>query len=182
MDLTQADDERAGLTESPDAASPDAAGSTGDLSPRVPRAGRAAGKRRNWGAIALLIVVFCGAGLVLTKFLTSAIDYYCNVDEIGQKAGCESDRRLRIQGTVDEGSIRNEDGITYFSMSFNNVSLPVRYQGDPGGIFEACIPVVVHGELVDGTFRGDRVEVKHSEEYEAKNPDRVDGTEASACG
>jgi len=32
----------------------------------------------------------------------------------------------------------------------------------------------VHGELVDGRFQGDRVEVKHSNEYEAENADRLD--------
>ena len=52
--------------------------------------------------------------------------------------------------------------------------MPVRYDGQPGGIFEECQPVVVHGELVDGTFEGDRVEVKHSNEYEAENADRID--------
>ena len=32
---------------------------------------------------------------MVTKFLSSAIDYYCNVDDLGVKDGCEADRRLR---------------------------------------------------------------------------------------
>ena len=63
--------------------------------------------------------------------------------------------------------------------------MPVRYAGQPGGIFEECQPVVVHGELVDGRFEGDRVEVKHSNEYEAENAERVDddrsATESESC-
>jgi cytochrome c-type biogenesis protein CcmE len=122
-------------------------------------------------------LVLVAGGVVVTQFLTSAVDYYCNVDEIGERTGCDADRRLRIQGTVDQGSVVSADGVTTFSVSFNQVSLPVRYEGEPGGIFKECIPVVVHGELVGDTFEGDRVEVKHSEEYEAANPDRVDETD-----
>jgi cytochrome c-type biogenesis protein CcmE len=58
--------------------------------------------------------------------------------------------------------------------------MPVRYEGQPGGIFEECQPVVVHGELVGATFQGDRVEVKHSNEYEAENAERIEGAEAES--
>ena len=58
--------------------------------------------------------------------------------------------------------------------------MPVRYEGQPGGIFEECQPVVVHGELVGETFEGDRVEVKHSNEYEAENAERIDGAAAES--
>ncbi len=56
----------------------------------------------------------------------------------------------------------------------------MRYEGQPGGIFEECQPVVVHGELVAETFEGDRVEVKHSNEYEAENAERIDGAAAES--
>lgn len=154
-----------------------------DLSPRaaapiVPSSARG----RRWPAIAVLVVVLIGGGVVVTKFLTSSIDYYCNVDEVGAKGGCEAGRRLRIQGTVEEGSVHAEEGVTSFRISFNLVSMPVRYQGDPGGIFQECVPVVVHGRLNDaGVFDGDRVEVKHSNEYEAENAERLDEAESAAC-
>lgn len=154
-----------------------------DLSPRhVTR--RARSRRKSLSAIIVLVVVLVAGGVVLTKFLTSAIDYYCNVDEIGVKDGCEAGRRLRIQGVVDQGSLRDEGTVTEFTVSFAGASLPVRYEGDPGGIFKECIAVVVHGVLQDGTFQGDRIEVKHSNEYEAANPSRIDsesseGTECS---
>jgi cytochrome c-type biogenesis protein CcmE len=136
------------------------------------------GKR--WPAIAVLVVVLIGGGVVLTKFLTSSIDYYCNVDELGTKDGCDAGRRLRVQGNVEEGSVESADGVTTFLVSFNGAELPVRYEGEPGGIFQECIPVVVHGRLTDGVFEGDRVEVKHSNEYTAANKDRLDEAE-SAC-
>lgn len=152
-----------------------------DLSPReaVPSAPRVRRGKR-WPAIAVLVLVLVGGGVVLTKFLTSSIDYYCNVDELGVKDGCDAGRRLRVQGNVEEGSVQSANGVTTFLVSFNGSELPVRYEGEPGGIFQECIPVVVHGRLTDGVFEGDRVEVKHSNEYTAANKDRLDEAE-SAC-
>ena len=152
-----------------------------DLSPReaVPSAPRVRRGKR-WPAVAVLVVVLIGGGVVLTKFLTSSIDYYCNVDELGVKDGCDDGRRLRVQGSVEEGSVESANGVTTFLVSFNGVEMPVRYEGEPGGIFQECIPVVVHGRLAAGVFEGDRVEVKHSNEYTAANKDRLDEAE-SAC-
>lgn len=139
-------------------------------------------RRRNWGAYALLIVVLVAGGVVVTKFLTSAIDFYCNVDEVGHKSGCEAGRRLRIQGTVQEGTVTKSGAVTDFVIAFNGVTMKVHYDGDPGGLFQECIPVVVHGSLdAAGVFDGDQLEVKHSNEYAAKNPERLDPSKSAAC-
>jgi cytochrome c-type biogenesis protein CcmE len=131
-------------------------------------------KRRNWAAIGVLVAVIAAGGLIVTKFLGSAIDYYCNADEIGVRDGCEAGRRLRVQGTVADGTVETTGGITTFTIVFGDAAIPVRYEGEPGGIFAECEPVVVHGRLVDGVFEGDQIEVKHSNEYEAANPDRLE--------
>ena len=55
------------------------------------------------------------------------------------------------------------------------------YDGEPGGIFKECIPVVVHGVIENGTLLGDRVEVKHSDEYVAVNDERVADAESAGC-
>ena len=139
-------------------------------------------RRRNWRAIAMLVVVLVVGGVVVTKFLTSAIDFYCNVDEVGRKRGCEEGRRLRIQGTVDEGTVERVGAVTDFRISFNGETKEVRYQGDPGGLFQECIPVVVHGTLDSaGVFQGDKLEVKHSNEYAEENPDRLEPDRSAAC-
>ena len=158
-----------------------------DLSPRQTTATiTPPARRRNWRAMALLIVVLVAGGVVVTKFLTSAIDFYCNVDEVGHKAGCEVGRRLRIQGTVEEGTLVRKGAVTDFTIAFQGVEIPVEYEGDPGGLFQECIPVVVHGTLSapvadNGVFHGDKLEVKHTNEYAAKNPDRLDPSRSAAC-
>lgn len=157
-----------------------------DLSPRqppaTPRGGRR--RRRNWMAIGVLVLVVIAGGVIVSQFLTSAVDYYCNVDEVGVRDGCDPDRRIRLQGTVDEGSVAREGNATLFTISYNGATIPVSYDGQPGGIFKECIPVVVHGVIEGGTLLGDRVEVKHSEEYVAVNDERIAEAEAdaAACG
>ena len=155
-----------------------------DLSPRQITATAPAPvpRRRNWRAYVLLAIVLVAGGVVVTKFLTSAIDFYCNVDEVGHKSGCEAGRRLRIQGTVEEGTVQKDGATTTFVIAFNGVTREVRYEGDPGGLFQECIPVVVHGVVdADGVFEGDKLEVKHTNEYAAKNPDRLDKAKSAAC-
>ena len=159
-----------------------------DLSPRHSAATITAPtrRRRNWRAFALLAVVLVAGGVVVTKFLTSAIDFYCNVDEVGRKSGCETGRRLRIQGTVEEGTVVKAGAVTDFVIAFNGTQMPVHYEGDPGGLFQECIPVVVHGTITEtvangGIFKGDQLEVKHSNEYAAKNSDRLDTARSAAC-
>ena len=155
-----------------------------DLTPRPHEVAPAPAvrNRRKMLSIGLLVLVLAAGGVVVTKFLTNSLDYYCNVDEVGVKSGCESGRRLRIQGTVDEGSVQTANGVTSFELTFNSVTVPVIYDSEqPGGLFQECIPVVVHGVMRDGTFHGDDVEVKHGNDYEAEHKDRIDDAESAAC-
>jgi cytochrome c-type biogenesis protein CcmE len=153
-----------------------------DLSPRAP-VGPEGSKRtkRNWLPLLVLGLVVIAGGVIVTQFLTQAVDYYCNVDEVGDRSGCDEDRRIRLQGTVDEGSVERVANATMFTISFNGETMPVSYDGEPGGIFKECIPVVVHGVIEDGTLLGDRVEVKHSDEYVAVNDERVADAAAAGC-
>ncbi|MFT4656214.1 MAG: cytochrome c-type biogenesis protein CcmE [Candidatus Aldehydirespiratoraceae bacterium] len=148
-----------------------------NLTPRTEPEGVVTGapkKKRNRGPILLLAVVLVAGGVIVTQFLNSAVDYFCNVDEVGVVDGCEEGRRLRLQGTVDAGTIDESiPGTTSFTMTFGEATIPVRYDGDPGGIFQECIPVVVHGRITGDLLEGDRLEVKHSDEYVAVNDENL---------
>jgi len=154
-----------------------------DLSPRsgTDEVVAPATKKRNLAPMVLLALVLVAGGVIVTQFLNSAVDYFCNVDEVGVRDGCETERRIRLQGTVDPGTIdQSVPGITAFTMTFGDATIPVRYDGDPGGIFQECIPVVVHGEIRDDVLEGDRLEVKHSDEYVAENDDNLAAADAQA--
>jgi cytochrome c-type biogenesis protein CcmE len=155
-----------------------------DLTPRTSEVNAPlAPRKRNtkWGYVAVLVVIVVAGGTIVTKFLTSAIDYYCNVDEIGSRAGCEPGRRIRVQGTVEQGSLKSVNNSTNFVMIFNEKTIQVVYEGDPGGIFQECIPVVAQGRLVGDVFEATRIEVKHSNAYVADNTERLTKAEAQAC-
>lgn len=155
--------------------------SSPDLTPRPTETPRRS-KRRVLPMVVLTLAVVAG-GVVITQALSTAVDYYCNVDEVGVRSGCDTGRRLRIQGTVGEGSVVITTGATLFDIEFNGSSLQVEYAGEPGGIFKECLPVVVHGVFNEpsGMFLGDRVEVKHSEDYVAVNDDRLQEAEADSA-
>ena len=149
-----------------------------DLTPRPTEPSK---KRRRLIQIVLLSLVGVGGVVIVTQFLTSAIDYYCNVDEIGVRSGCETTSRLRVQGTVEQNSLKKTDNKTSFVMTFNNKSITVAYAGDPGGVFQECISVVAHGRMVNEVFESNRIEVKHSNEYVEKNSERLETSGSAAC-
>ena len=150
-----------------------------DLSPRsitepTAPAPRARPKRRAWPAALVLGLVFIAAAIILFQGISNATVYFCNANEVGQKSDCMPGRRFRVQGTVDTGSVRHIGSDTNFTVTYGGATIPVHYNGEPGGIFKEGLPVVVEGKMgTDGVFAGDRVLVKHTEQYRAQNPDRV---------
>jgi cytochrome c-type biogenesis protein CcmE len=153
-----------------------------DVTPRSTGPAPAAGRRaRRWLAPVLVVGLVAAAGGVVFQLLSSATTYYCNADEIGTKSGCETGRRFRLLGQVDQGSI--VAGTPFrFTVSHNGRTVPVSYEGEPAGKFQACVPVLVEGRMVGQTFEGDRILVRHTEEYVEQNPDRVGGYDAmGAC-
>jgi cytochrome c-type biogenesis protein CcmE len=150
-----------------------------DLSPRTitapsPPAPRRRPKRRAWPAALVLGLVFAAGAIILFQGLSNASVYFCNANEVGHRPDCMPGKRFRVQGTVDAGSVQRIDADTDFTVTFLGTTIPVHYAGEPGGIFKEGLPVVVEGRMgTDGIFAGDRVLVKHTEDYKAQNPDRV---------
>jgi cytochrome c-type biogenesis protein CcmE len=130
-------------------------------------------RRRRVGAGIILAVVLAGVAVVLFQSLASATFEFCNADQIGVTKGCADGKRVRLQGTVDAGSIK--PGVPLrFTVSYNRATVPVVYGGgEPGGIFREGIPVVVEGRYENNVFVGTRIINKHTEQYREANPDRV---------
>jgi cytochrome c-type biogenesis protein CcmE len=138
-------------------------------------------KRRNVVPMVILGLVIVAGGVIVTQFLGSAVDYFCNVDEVGRRDGCDEERRIRLQGTVDAGTVITGTGVTTFSISYGDEKIDVEYDGQPAGIFKECIPVVVHGEIRDGVLYGDNLDVKHSDEYVEASADNIAKAEAESA-
>lgn len=152
-----------------------------NLTPRTEVSAPAVKRKRKWGPIIVLALVLVAGVVVVTQFLGNALDYYCNADEVGVKKDCSGDKSLRVQGTVEKGSLVRSATETSFVIGFNGTNIPVVYDGDPGGKFDECIPVVIRGRMKDGTFFGNQLEVKHSNQYAEKNKDRLATADSADC-
>jgi len=134
-----------------------------DLSPRTiteptAPAPRARPKRRRaWPWAIVLGLVFAAAAIILFQGLSNATVYFCNANEVGQRADCLPGKRFRVQGTVVQGSVARVAADTDFDITYGGATIPVHYQGEPGGIFKEGLPVVVEGRMgTDGSFAGEK--------------------------
>jgi cytochrome c-type biogenesis protein CcmE len=144
-----------------------------DLTPREQPAPPS--RRRRYRNLALVGVVVVALGFVLLQALTSARVYFYNVDEAVAQRSQLGEQTFRMQGTVVSQPIRDDDGAYRFRVSFGDVDATVHHVGaEPTDLFEVGIPVVVEGRWDDEEFRSQQIFVKHSEEYIAENPTRVD--------
>lgn len=125
--------------------------------------------------ILILLVVLGAVGFLVVKGLRGATVYFHTADEAVAMRQSLEGKRFRMEGTVVPGSVRTHDSMVNFAISSNGVNVNVRNNGQPAGVFQENIPVVVEGRFQRGTneFYSDQVMVRHSENYEAKHPDRV---------
>lgn len=127
--------------------------------------------------MAVLVVVLGLGAFAVSQALGDATLFFRNADEaVAQRAELGT-TRFRLQGlVVPDTVVELPDGVE-FEVTFNGVVVPVEHQGDPPELFQDDIPVVLEGHWSDtsddAVFLSDRMLVKHDENYDAENPDRV---------
>ena len=139
-------------------------------------------RKRNLGAMTVLVIVLIALGFIVFEGLSNATLYFYNADEAVQRQADLGTKRFRIQGTVQPGSRERTDTGVTFLISYNEVPVEVHHVGDPPELFKEGIPVVLEGRWSDDGlfFASDRIMVKHSSAYVAKNSERL--TEAEEGG
>jgi len=130
-------------------------------------------RRRLWLAG---VVVLAALGFLVYQGLGNATLYFRTADEAVAQRTQLGDRRFRIEGDVVDGSVRQTGSTVTFTLTSKSVEVPVVHEGDPPELFRPGIPVVLEGHFAGDHFASDRILVKHSETYVAKNPDRVTTT------
>ncbi len=130
-------------------------------------------RRRLWLAA---VVVVAALGFLVVQGLGNATLYFRTADEAVAQRAELGERRFRIQGDVVDGSVRQVGDDVSFILTSKDVEVPVRHKGDPPELFRPGIPVVLEGRFQGDHFSSDRIMVKHSETYVAKNPERVTTT------
>jgi cytochrome c-type biogenesis protein CcmE len=92
-------------------------------------------------------------------------------DDIGEE------RRIRIGGLVEEGSVRAGGETVQFRITDLAHTVPVTYVGILPDLFREGQGVVAEGVLRDGVFAADQVLAKHDENY--MPPEVADALKAS---
>lgn len=131
--------------------------------------------RRSPWAYGVLLAVLLGLGVVVYQGLTSASLYFYNADEAVAQRADLGDRRFRLQGTVLGDSVKPTAKGVNFTVAFDGVPVDVHHAGDPPELFQPGIPVVLEGrwDPSGAFFASDTIRVKHSEQYQADNGDRL---------
>ena len=130
-------------------------------------------RRRLWLAG---VEVLAALGFLVYQGLGNATLYFRTADEAVAQRAQLGDRRFRIEGDVVDGSVRQTGNTVTFTLTSKSVEVPIVHEGDPPELFRPGIPVVLAGLFAGDHVASDRILVKHSETYVAKNPDRVTTT------
>jgi len=131
-------------------------------------------KRRRFFIVSGFLITFSiAAALVLMAFEDNIIFFY-SPTELSRKLAQQlipQNRRLRIGGLVEDGSVdREDDGLTItFRVTDTVEVVPVRFRGLLPDLFREGQGVVAEGSMgSDGTFVATEVLAKHDETYMPK--------------
>ena len=127
-------------------------------------------KRKHKRLLLVLVslgLVGAGAALVLTAVEDSLVFFYTPADLAKQNVA--PDRRFRLGGLVEEGSVQQAGSTTLFRVTDFTGTVAVSFNGVLPDLFREGQGVVAEGSLsVDGTFHASQVLAKHDETYMPK--------------
>lgn len=116
------------------------------------------------------------AGALMYQALNSSLVYFVIPSEYAADPGEYTDRRLRLGGVVEQGSVAYDDQNLQlaFLITDSIKSYEVQHVGAPPELFKDNTGVVVEGHFEDGVFKSDELLIKHSEEYRPQAGEAID--------
>lgn len=131
-------------------------------------------RKRMWVVAIAGLLLVAAVALVTSAFRDSIVFFYSPsevADRIDDPALKLAERRFRLGGLVEEGSIQKLEGgkVTEFTVTDGAGTLRVRYAGLLPDLFREGQGVVAEGKLDDGgLFVASDVLAKHDENYMPK--------------
>ena len=131
-------------------------------------------KRRRFFILGGFLLTFSIAAAVVLMAVEENIVFFYSPTELSRKLEQQlitPNRRLRIGGLVEEGSVgREDDGVTItFRVTDTAEVVPVRVRGLLPALFREGQGIVAEGSMgSDGTFIATEVLAKHDETYMPK--------------
>ena len=121
-------------------------------------------RKRLWLLVGSLGVLCVAAALVLTA-LNDNIVFFYSPSQLAEKKPAP-DRRLRIGGLVEQGSVKKEGTEVRFKVTDLKQSVSVVYRGIRPDLFREGRGVIDEGSLdSNGVFTAREVLAKHDENY-----------------
>jgi cytochrome c-type biogenesis protein CcmE len=124
-------------------------------------------QRRLYFVLLGMLALGGAAALVLTAMNDTLVYFYTPSDL--QTKHVSPDRRLRIGGLVETGSVVHQGENVHFVVTDLTATLPVTYRGVLPDLFREGQGVVTEGKLDgQGLFHASEVLAKHDENYMPK--------------
>ncbi len=121
-------------------------------------------RRRLWLLIGSLGTLGVAAALVLTALNDNLVFFY-SPTQLAEKT-VAPDRRFRLGGLVEQGSVKKEGQIVRFTVTDTNKTVKVVYSGILPDLFREGQGVIAEGSLgADGVFSAREILAKHDENY-----------------
>lgn len=131
-------------------------------------------KRWIYGLMGIGVLAF--AGFLINQALNASLVYFILPSEYAAEPAEYDDRRIRLGGIVQDGSVQFDDRNLQlaFAVTDSLETYPVRHYGTPPELFQENTGVVIEGQFEDGVFVSDNLLVKHSEQYVAAEGHTID--------
>ncbi len=132
--------------------------------------------RGAWKYALGLAVIVGAVGWMLSSSLSENLQFFLTPSEYLQNEAKYSGKRVMLGGVVEPGSVKFDKEVLKLSfvVSDGTAKFKVLHSGTPPELFKAGTGVTIEGKLEgsgpSAVFQGERLLVKHSEEYRAPKP------------
>ncbi|MBX9608740.1 MAG: cytochrome c maturation protein CcmE [Gammaproteobacteria bacterium] len=121
-------------------------------------------RRRLWLLLGSLGTLGIAAALVLTALNDNLVFFYSPTQVAEKNIG--PDRRFRLGGLVEQGSVQKEGQVVRFTVTDTNKTVKVTYRGILPDLFREGQGVIAEGSIgADGVFTAREILAKHDENY-----------------
>lgn len=138
---------------------------------------------KTYAKFAVLVVVIVGTLVWLgVGGINDTSTYYKTIAEVGQMGSAAQQKRLRVIGDVEKGSIVRSGSEVRFVLIENQRRLPVVYRGTEPlpDTFKDGAQALADGRMgTDGSFEARQIQAKCASKYESKYQDLKPANKAS---
>lgn len=140
---------------------------------------------KNYAKFAILVVVIIGAlAWLAVGGINESKSYYKTVAEVNAMGKDAMNKRLRIAGDVEKGSIIRQGKEVRFALRQDKLTVPVVYNGTEPlpDTFKDGAQAVADGQMTAaGVFQANKIQAKCASKYQAKPVQRQTTSTASAA-